>query len=118
MIKASGRLDRRIQIQSQSTVQDTFGQRVNTWTTFYTCWASLDIVKAQLLYNTGDFVDKATQYITIRYTSSQTFSIGDRIIYSEPTTGIVHTYEIQSVLNPEQANVYIQFLAYELFGLE
>jgi len=35
----SGRLDRRIVIQSASTTQDASGQEIETWATFATVWA-------------------------------------------------------------------------------
>jgi len=110
----TGALNRRISILTQSTAQDAAGQPIQTWTTAYSCWANIDILHGQLIYNTGDFVSKATQIITIRFTYSQVFSVGQCITYTEATTGIVHTYEIQSILNPNQANVWLQFLAYEI----
>jgi SPP1 family predicted phage head-tail adaptor len=110
----TSQLNRRISIQNQSSTQDGAGQPIQSWTTVYTCWADIDILHGQLIYNTGDFVSKATQIITIRFTSSQVFSSGQRIVYTETTTGVVHTYEIQSILNPAQGNVWLQFLAYEI----
>jgi SPP1 family predicted phage head-tail adaptor len=36
----SGRLDRRITIQSKSVVKDSYGQKITTWGTFLTVWSN------------------------------------------------------------------------------
>ncbi len=110
----TGKLNRRIQVQQQGVNQDSYGQPIQTWYTVYTCWANIDVQRSQLIYSTAEFINKNTVRVWIRYTWSLVFSTGDRLVYTEPTTGVVHTYEIQSVLNPEQSNVWIQFLVYEL----
>jgi hypothetical protein len=35
-------------------------------------------------------------------------------VYTEATTGVVHTYQIKAVLNQQQSNRQIVFLCYEL----
>lgn len=111
-------LNRRIAIQSQTTMQDSFGQEQQTWNTAYECWAALDIQASQLLYSTEEFVSKATHRITIRWTKSQVFAPNMRIAYVETATGITHTYNIEAILNPKQANVLLVFLCYELNASE
>jgi SPP1 family predicted phage head-tail adaptor len=114
----TGKLNRRIQIQTQSTAPDSFGQPQQTWTTAYTCWASIDIQGSQLVYSTAEFIDKVTHRITCRWTSSFNFAANQRIVYTEQTTGIVHTYEIQAVLNDKQRNRTLILMAYELEASE
>jgi hypothetical protein len=41
-----------------------------------------------------------------------------RIVYTEATTGVTHTFEIQAVLNTAQANRELILMAYELNGVE
>lgn len=41
MIPQAGRLDRRITIQEVTLVQDSFGQAIETWTDYQTCWANV-----------------------------------------------------------------------------
>jgi SPP1 family predicted phage head-tail adaptor len=113
-----GSLNRRIDIQTQSTAQDSQGQPLQTWTTAYSCWASIDIQNSQLIYSTAEFIEKVTFRITCRWTSSFTFAPNQRIVYTEATTGIVHTYEIQSVLNTQQRNRELTLMVYELDGAE
>jgi SPP1 family predicted phage head-tail adaptor len=115
---AAGTLNRRIAIQAQSTDQDEAGQPFQTWSTIYSCWASIDVQQAQLIYSTAEFMSKAAYRITIRWTSGVVIGFGNRIVYVEPTTGVVHTYEIQAVINTKQANTEMVFMAYELGGTE
>jgi SPP1 family predicted phage head-tail adaptor len=114
----AGMLNRRIAIQSQSTAQDAAGGLIPSWSTLYACWASIDVQNSQLLYATAEFVSKTTYRITLRWTSSVIVSAKQRVIYTEPTTGVVHTYEVQSVVNEKAANRQIMLLCYELAGQE
>jgi head-tail adaptor len=112
-----GRLNRRISIQTQSTTTDldAFRQPLPaSWSTAYTCWAGIDIQASQLLYSTAEFMSKVTHRITARWTSSFTFAPNQRIVYTEATTGIVHTYEINAVLNDKQRNRQLILMCYEL----
>jgi len=113
-----GKLNKRVQIQTQTTSQDSFGQPQQTWTTVYTAWAGIDIQASQLLYATAEFVSKVTHRITLRWTSSVVIAANQRIVYTEPTTGVVHTYEIEALLNTKQANRELVLLCYELNGEE
>ncbi len=114
----AGKLNRRVQIQTQSTTQDSFGQQLQTWTTAYTCWASIDVQASQLVYATAEFIEKVTHRITCRWTYSFVFTPKQRIVYTEARTGVTHTYEIEAVLNDKQANVSVTLLCYELNGEE
>jgi SPP1 family predicted phage head-tail adaptor len=113
-LMSPGRLNRRISIQQQASVQDAAGQPLQSWTEVYKCWANVDVQRSQLLYETAEFVGKNTLRITIRFTRAIVFNRGDRIQYTEAATNNTHTYEIQSILNPLQGNQWIVFLAYEL----
>lgn len=113
-----GALNRRVQIQQQTATQDPFGQPQQNWTTIYTAWAKISIVKGQLLYQTAEFVSKATHLITLRWTSSVVIKANMRIVYTEATTGVVHTYNIEAPLNEDQRNRLLTVLAYELSASE
>jgi SPP1 family predicted phage head-tail adaptor len=114
----AGKLNRRISIQSRSASQDSFGQQLQTWDTIYSCWASIDIQASQLLYSTAEFMDKTTYRITMRWTSSVVITAKQRVIYKEPTTGVVHTFEIIAPLNTKAGNTELVLLCYELGGAE
>jgi len=113
---STGALNRRIAIQSQSTVQDSYGQPVQTWTTVYTCWANIGVQQSQLVYATSEFISKTTHRITMRWTSSVVLTPNMRIVYTDAATTITHTYNIEALMNPNEANWQIVALCYELEG--
>jgi SPP1 family predicted phage head-tail adaptor len=113
-----GRLNRRIAIQTQTTTQDAVGQELPSWSTAYSCWASIDIQASQLLYSTAEFISQVTYRITMRWTSSVIIAASQRVVYTEPTTGVVHTYQIEAVLNDKAGNRMLTLMAYELDGSE
>lgn len=108
-----GKLNRRIEIQSQSTSQDSFGQPMTTWTTILCTWAALDIQGSQLLYSTSEFMSKTAWRITIRWQPSVIITPNQRVIYID-SLGSPHTYEIEAVLNDKAANKLITLMCYEL----
>lgn len=117
----AGRLNRRIQIQAQSTTAelDAFQQPTPaSWNTVYTCWANIDIQASQLLYSTAEFIGETTFRISLRWTSSVIFTPSQRVLYTEPATGVVHTYQIKTVMNDRQANKQITLLCYEIASEE
>jgi SPP1 family predicted phage head-tail adaptor len=114
----AGKLNRRIDIQSQTTSQDSFGQESQTWASVYKCWASIEVQNSQLLYSTAEFVAKTTIRITFRWTSSVVIKPNMQILYTEPTTGVLHTYEIETLVNDKQGNRQLMALCYELNAKE
>jgi SPP1 family predicted phage head-tail adaptor len=110
----AGKLNRRISIQSQTTAQDAMGQEFQAWSEVWPCWASIEIQNSQLLYSTAEFVSKVTTRITFRYTTSVQILPNMRIVFTEQSTGIVHTYEIQALVNDKQADRQLMALCYEL----
>jgi SPP1 family predicted phage head-tail adaptor len=114
----SGKLNRRIQIQQRSTMQDSMGAFLRQWATVYTCWANIDVQRSQLQYETSEFISRTTHRITLRWTSSVVIAPNMRIAYTEPATGVTHTYNIEGLLNRDQGNVWLTALCYELNGDE
>lgn len=112
----TGQMQWRIQIQSQTTAQDGFGQPLQTWTTVYTCWANIATQNSQLIYETSEFMAKTTWRITFRWTSSVVITPAMRIVYTEPTTGVLHTYNIEALATGRERNREIIALCYELDG--
>jgi len=111
-------LNRRVQIQTETSTQDSYGQPVMTWTTVYTCWAEIaPYISARgsgIIFAGEEFLSRATTEITIRWTSMLSIEPNMRVIYTEVTSGVVHTYNVESVLNPGQANRQMIIKAYEL----
>ena len=113
-----GDLNRRIQIQNQSTSQDEFGQPLTTWATVYSCWAHIGMQNSQLIYSTAEFVSKATHRIEMRWTSSVVISPNQRVVYIDPASNVTHTYNIEAVLNTDQKNRELILMCYELEAVE
>jgi SPP1 family predicted phage head-tail adaptor len=116
----AGKLNRRISIQSQTTTDlDAFKQPLpSKWDTIYECWASISTITGKLIYATANFVSQSSHEIKMRWTSSVIISAKQRVIYTEPTTNVTHTYEIEAVLNDKQGNEQLTLLVYELSGEE
>jgi SPP1 family predicted phage head-tail adaptor len=111
-----GQLSRRIQIQTQSTTQDAFGEPLASWTTAYQCWAAINYKSGKQLFSTGEFAAKTTLDIIVRWTSSFTFAPNQRAIYTDSLG--THVYNIESISNTDQANRTVTLTVYELNGAE
>ncbi len=70
------------------------------------------------MYETSEFVSKVTYRITLRWRADIVFDAAKRIRYTEPTSGVTHTYEVEAVLNTLAANRDVVLICYELGGGE
>jgi SPP1 family predicted phage head-tail adaptor len=113
-----GLLNRRISLQTQSTSQDTFGSPIQVWTNVYQCWANINPKSGKQTYSTAEFVSKNTLDIIVRWAASFTFQPNQRVVYTENSSGVIHTYNIETVSNPDQANRTVTLSVYELDGQE
>lgn len=118
MSASSGVYNRRIDIQYQTVEQDEFGQPLSTWTSAYKCWASISIKNGKLIYSTAEFMDKITHIITIKWPFSIVIAASQRVVFYDYTTKVKHVYEIEAVMNTNQANKELVLFAYELGGKE
>lgn len=75
----SERLDRRIVIEQQSETIDGFGQRVKTWSTLTTCWASVKLNIGREAVASQNIVTERTVDFKIRYRTD--LNLNMRIIY-------------------------------------
>jgi len=63
----SGKLDRRISLQTAVEAQDAYGQAIRTWSTTYTVWADVFPMKYSEVYE-GDRKTEQTLFkMRIRY---------------------------------------------------
>lgn len=108
----AGRLNRRIELQQQSTEQDSFGQQLTTWKTFHRTWASIDVISGKLLYSNAEFMSKLALKIIIRWIPNIAISAKQRILYRDAIG--VHTYVIESVINDRAANKQLTLMCYAL----
>jgi SPP1 family predicted phage head-tail adaptor len=117
-VMGSGKLNRRILIQQQTTTRDGYGQQLAAWSTLYQCWARIEVQRSQLVYETSAFVEKVTHRITFRWPPSVVIEPNMRIQYQDASANIVHTYNIEALLNDNQANRWLIALCYEINGDE
>jgi SPP1 family predicted phage head-tail adaptor len=111
-----GTLNRRVTIIRRSQTQDAAGGPVDQWNDVTTVWASISIQYSSLIYETSEFVSKATYRITMRWSRSLGLKIQDRIRYTDSGTSTVHIYEIQSIVNDKMQDRELLCLCYELDG--
>lgn len=113
---AAGSLNRTIQIQQQSAVQDSYGQPIATWTTVWNGRASIDVQRSALIYATAEFISKVTYRINLRWMRTPIIAPSMRVVYLNPSTGITHIYNIETILNEQEGNRQLTLLCYELDG--
>jgi SPP1 family predicted phage head-tail adaptor len=63
----AGSLRRRVTIQERSASFDTFGEPLDTWTTFATVWAEIVDLSSTEIVRDGSFSAQITTTVTIRY---------------------------------------------------
>src|ERR1700748_3445106 len=97
-----------------ATTVDEFGEPVDTWTTVYECWAAMNFTTGKQIYSTAQFTTKTAYNIEVMWHPDFVFQPDQRVVYKEKSSGVTHTYVIESISNPDQANKTIVILAYEL----
>jgi head-tail adaptor len=118
----AGKLNRRVRVMQRSTVRDAAGGESFQWLPVLNgagdaagVWASIDIQYSALTYETSEFISKATYRIEMRRTRSLLLNIADRIHWTDPASGTLHVYEIESI-PPDPDNMKLLLLCYELDG--
>jgi len=101
-----GDLRRRITIQQQSSIQDSYGEPVNTWTDIATVWASVNPINGREFFAGMQVKSEITTRITIRYLSTVKSSM--RAIYRDIT------YDIQSVIDLNERHREMELMCREL----
>jgi SPP1 family predicted phage head-tail adaptor len=104
----SGKLNRRIELQSPSSGQDSFGQPLDTWTTILNTWASIRAATSKEVYASSAFVSQVSHIITVRYQYALNIRSADRVIYDG------RIFEIQAVSDADESKVKLNLLCLEL----
>jgi head-tail adaptor len=102
----AGALRKKLSFQSLGGTPNSMGEKT-TWTTYYTCRGSVNILRSQMLYSPGDFISQAVYDVRIRWTSSQTFGVGNRFLTEDGTV-----FQLDAVMNVGMRNREIQMLAH------
>lgn len=88
----SGKLDRKIEIQSRVETQNSFGEAVITYTTFANVWAEVIPLSGRELFAAAQIYPEAQMRIRIRYRSGITEK--HRVVFESTNYDIIHIAEI------------------------
>ena len=66
----AGRLDRRITIQQNVPTFDTYGDEVEVWSDFSTCWANVKVNSNKESFSSDQVIAITTTSFRIRYLSA------------------------------------------------
>lgn len=101
----AGKLRNRITIEQRSATQDSFGQPIDSWTTYATVWASLRPLSGRE-FITANALSESTNYeIIIRYKAGVTPQMRAKFG--------VRYFDIQAVLNDRELNKQLTLLCIE-----
>jgi SPP1 family predicted phage head-tail adaptor len=107
-----GQLRHQIQIQSQTTTPDAFGQPQASWSTIRTSWAKIEALTQQEAFQPDQFTARVTHRITMRYPNGVSIQGGMRVLYGS------HTYLIQNVNNYQERNAILFLKVLEINATE
>jgi len=102
----AGQLRHRITIQSVGSSYDDYGDLSNSWSTLATVWASISPISGKEERIADQMQGVETHSIKIRYRSGVTAQ--NRILFGS------RTFEIMSVKDWNERNVFIEILAKEV----
>ena len=86
-----GLLNLRILIQKNAVVSDSIGNRKNTWTDYFSCYATIGGESGTEVYRTGETLESTDLSFTVRY-CSETAAVtpsGYRIVYGGELYNII-----------------------------
>lgn len=110
----SGKLRHLVQIQEQTTTQDSLGGQIEVWTTVRTTWASIvyATISSKENYQNGAFSAQATHIITIRATPAPPIKPGMRVVFGS------HIYLIQPFDDVQLQGVKLNLQCLEINGAQ
>ena len=101
----AGELRHLIEIQKFTTVKDSYGEDIKTWSTYHKTYSKISPLRGKEYFDTQQIVPEVDNKITIRYKTGIAPTM--RIVWGS------RTYEIRSVTNPDERNIMLEFLAVE-----
>jgi len=102
----SGKLNRRITIQSQTATKDAFGSLLATWSDVTCTWASIAAPTSKEVYALGaGFTAQVTHRIVIRYRDGITSAM--RVNYRG------RIFQIQAISDPDEDRVQLVLMCLE-----
>jgi head-tail adaptor len=104
-----GSLRHLIQLQQQSSTQDSVGQPVLTWTTVRTSYGGLNLVSMKEAFGEGQLTAQETDIWTLRWTPTEILP-GMQLVFGS------NTYIVQMVSNVMRRNLIVHLLCLQLNG--
>ena len=89
-IMRSGRLDRRVTIQTLTETLDKYGDPVQSWVDQVTVWASVQPLRGDEPFENQQTLSKATTKFRIRYNSDITITVKHRLVLDSVNYDIIH----------------------------
>ena len=103
----AGKLRHIIDIQQQSTTQDSYGEAVDTWTNLYSSvYASIEDMKAREFYSGEKLNSEITHKIRIRYKAS--------ILPKMRVKFGTRYFNIETIVNWQERNIFLDIMCKEL----
>ncbi len=102
---ATGELNKPITIQQAADVRDDYGEPDSTWSTFKTRRAKIAPLNGSRFFAARQFDTDISHEIVIRHTAGITTKM--RVLFGS------RVFEIDSVLNPQEANKFTVMMCRE-----
>lgn len=101
----AGKLNKRIQFQENQPIRNEMGEKVPTWVTVYTVWASIKAIGGQERFSNNKESAEVSHRIKVRYRTglspAMQIRFGSRV------------FDIQHIQNHEERNRDITIMALE-----
>ena len=101
----AGLLREVVTLQSQSSTQDSFGQRVTTWTDVATVRAQVQALSGRELVNAQSIHAEVSTQVMIRYRTAVTAAM--RVLYRG------RVLNVHAVLDPEERRIVLHLMCSE-----
>jgi SPP1 family predicted phage head-tail adaptor len=106
-----GQLRNQISFAAPSATQDSFGQPLTSWPTYFQTWAQIRMLSGQELFQSDEFTSASQYRISIRWPGAGiTINVGDRVLFG------ARTFVVQIADNLEMRNIRVDLTCLEING--
>lgn len=112
----AGLLRHRITIQKQSFTRNNYGEKVGVWNDNINVWAQIQPLRGREYFESQQVQSAVSHRIRMRYRTLSDGSLitpKERIKWVHPKTGDDRYFEINSIINPDERNVYLDLMCTE-----
>ena len=102
----AGQLRHQIQLQNGTSVQDSLGQSMPTFTTYATVWAKVEPLRGAEVERGKQIFAECDYKVTIRYRDG--VKVTDRVVFGS------QTFEIGSMVNWAMRNIMLELYCKEV----